>query len=227
VSTAAGREKPLGYYDQDRADLVGLLPLPLGRVLDIGCGEGGTAAGLRAAGAEWIAGIELHEPAAQRAATVLDEVVQGRAEEVLGRLSGVFDTVLLYDVLEHLADPGPLLRDLHAVAVPGARVHVSVPNARHWSLARDLLLRGTFGYAEAGHRDITHLHWLTPRDAASLLERTGWAVERAGPVGTLRPASRALARLSGGRSAELLAYQWQLLGRDRRSTAAASPPPAG
>lgn len=216
-------EKPAGYYDRDRGDLVALLPRPLGRVLDVGCGEGGAAPGLRAAGAEWVAGIELHPPSAARAADVLDEVVRGRAEESLDRLGGLFDTILLYDLLEHLPDPGALLLALHDVARPGAHVHVSVPNARHWSLVRDLVLRGTFGYGEAGHRDATHLRWLTPADAGALLEGAGWAVERQGPVGRLRTVSRVAARLTGGRSAEFLAYQWQLLGRDRRSTAAAAP----
>lgn len=221
--TAPGGEKPAGYYDRDRGDLVASLPRPLGRVLDVGCGAGGAARGLRAAGAEWVAGIELHAPSAARAAETLDEVVTGRAEDALGRVGGLFDTILLYDILEHLPDPEALLVRLHGVARPGARVHVSVPNARHWSLVRDLVVRGTFGYGEAGHRDATHLRWLTPADAAALLDGAGWAVERQGPVGTLRPVSRAAARLTGGRSAEFLAYQWQLLGRDRRSTAAASP----
>jgi 2-polyprenyl-3-methyl-5-hydroxy-6-metoxy-1,4-benzoquinol methylase len=216
-------EKPAGYYDRDRADLVSTLPRPLGRVLDVGCGEGAAAAGLRTAGAAWISGIELQESAAGRAAEVLDEVVLGRAEELLDRVQGPFDTILLYDVLEHLPHPETLLRGLQAIASPGARVHISVPNARHWTLVRDLVVRGTFGYAEAGHRDETHLRWLTPADAAALLERTGWDVERQGPVGGLRPVSRALGRLTGGRSVEFLAYQWQLLARARRSTPAASP----
>ena len=35
--------KPAGYYEQSREELVRLLPRPLGRVLDIGCGGGRTA----------------------------------------------------------------------------------------------------------------------------------------------------------------------------------------
>lgn len=219
--------KPAGYYDRDRADLVARLPRPLGRVLDVGCGEGGAAAGLRAAGATWISGIELHPPSAARAALVLDEVSEGRAEEQLASVCGPFDTFLLYDVIEHLPDPEPLLRDLHGLASPEATIHVSLPNARHWTLVRDLVLRGTFGYGEAGHRDGTHLRWLTPRDAAALLSRTGWTVVDSGPVGALTAPSRAGSRLTRGRSAEFLAYQWQLLGRARGSTPAAGPSPAG
>jgi SAM-dependent methyltransferase len=209
-------EKPAGYYGEERADLVAALPRPLGRVLDVGCGEGGAARPLRAAGASWIAGVELHEPAAARARAVYDEVHAGRAEDVLDELAAPFDTVLAYDVLEHLEDPASVLRRLHAVAAPGARLHVSVPNARHHSLVRDLLLRGTFGYEAAGHRDATHLRWFTRRDLEQVLAAAGWD-----PVPGSHPALRgrraALHRLTRGRLAEFTFWQWVVLAYWRES----------
>jgi 2-polyprenyl-3-methyl-5-hydroxy-6-metoxy-1,4-benzoquinol methylase len=205
-------EKPPGYFDQDRAELVRLLPRPLGRVLDVGCGSGGTAPSLRAAGAESIVGIELDQDAASAAAGAYDVVRVGPVERELEAVEGPFDTILLYDVLEHLVDPWELLRGLHAAASPGARLHASVPNARHWSLLRDLLLRGTFGYTPAEHRDVTHLRWFTRRDLVGAMEEAGWRVEGTG-FGALRPLSRGLARLTRGLSAELLAYQLSVLAR--------------
>jgi len=223
VSAAA---KPEGYYAQERADLVARLPQPLGRVLDVGCGEGGAGRPLREAGASWISGIELDPDAAQRAATRYDEVVAGRAEESLGRIQAPFDTILLYDVLEHLADPRSFLASLLGVASPGAHAHVSVPNARHWTLLRDLAVRGTFGYTDAGHRDTTHLRWFTKSDLARLLEDAGWQVERI-EHGTLQPVSRLAERISRGLTAELLVYQWQLLARAPGSGPEAAPSAAG
>ena len=211
--------KPAGYYAQHRAELVSLLPRPLGRVLDVGCGEGGAGGPLRAAGATWIAGIELDAPSAARAALAYDEVVTGRAEETLDLITGPFDTILLYDVLEHLAEPGTLLRRLRTVASPGARAHVSVPNARHWTLLRDLAVRGTFGYTDAGHRDATHLSWFTRSDIARLLGETGWKVEHI-DHGALRPLSALAERVTRGLTAELLVYQWSLLATLDESVAA-------
>jgi hypothetical protein len=105
-----------------------------------------------------------------------------------------------------------VLRRVRRLAAPDALLHVSAPNARHWSLVRDLVLRGTFGYTESGHRDATHLRWLTPRDLRELLESAGWHVERSGhpPLSRL---GRAAERLTRGLSAELLVYQWWALAR--------------
>ncbi len=46
---AQAADKPAGYYALERVDVVDELPRPVGRTLDVGCGEGGVARALRAA----------------------------------------------------------------------------------------------------------------------------------------------------------------------------------
>ena len=200
-----------GYFENERADVVAKLPRPLGRVLDVGCGAGGVGRSLRAAGAERIVGVEIHAPSAERARAILDEVNVGSVDQVLGagRVQGPFDTFVLYDVLEHLVDPAAVLEALVPLAAPGARAHVSVPNARHWTLMRDLVLRGTFGYTDWGHRDRTHLRWFTRRDIEALLAGTGWPVVGSSPALMGREAT--LDRLTRGAAREFLALQWHVL----------------
>jgi 2-polyprenyl-3-methyl-5-hydroxy-6-metoxy-1,4-benzoquinol methylase len=197
-----------GYYANARPDITEALPRPVGSVLDVGCGEGAVCAGLRAAGATRMIGVEMVPAAAERARSVVDEVIVGTVEEALPSLAGPFDTVLCLDVLEHLVDPAAVLRGLHAVTRPGGWLQVSVPNARHVSLLRDLVLRGTFGYTDWGHRDSTHLRWFTRADMVRLLGETGWSVERVSHPALGR--SRGLDRLTGGRSTEFLVGQWYL-----------------
>src|SRR5690349_20958046 len=146
-------DKPAGYYAMDRADVVAELPRPIGRALDVGCGAGGVGRSLRAVGATEVHGIEVNPTAAQLARDSMDSVFEGTVEAALlaGEPAGSFDTICCYDVLEHLADPAIVLSGLREMAAEGGRLHVSVPNARHFSLVYDLVARGTFGYTEYGH----------------------------------------------------------------------------
>jgi 2-polyprenyl-3-methyl-5-hydroxy-6-metoxy-1,4-benzoquinol methylase len=208
---SASNVKDGGYYGNIRRDLLGELPRTLVRVLDVGCGEGAGAALLREGGATHITGVEPAHEAAALAGMRYDDVLVAPIEVALTRLAGPFDVILLHDVLEHLVDPAMVVRELRSRAAPGAHVQVSVPNARHVSLLWDLFVRGTFGYAEWGHRDSTHLRWFTRGDIVALLESCGWSV-----VSTSHPPlgrSRALDRLTRGRSTEFLVGQWYVLAR--------------
>jgi hypothetical protein len=107
-----------------------------------------------------------------------------------------------------------VLARLRDFAAPGACLQISVPNARHYSLIRDLLVRGTFGYTDWGHRDSTHLRWFTRRDAIALVRDAGWEVTATSwpPLGR----SAQLHRLTGGRSSELLVAQIYVTARNTR-----------
>lgn len=200
--------KPGDYYRRPRSEALARLAAPIGSVLDVGCGAGGVGAGLRASGGGLLVGVELNPEAARQAKSIYDEVLCGRAELVLPALDTPFDTILCYDILEHLVDPAQLLREAWRLAKPRAQLHVSVPNARHFSLLMDLAVRGTFGYAPAGHRDNTHLRWFTLRDLDELLAGTGWNV-----VDVSHPAlgrARRLNRVMMGTLTEFLAHQWYI-----------------
>jgi 2-polyprenyl-3-methyl-5-hydroxy-6-metoxy-1,4-benzoquinol methylase len=202
--------KPADYYSTVRTDLVPHLPDPLGRVLDVGCGAGLTGKLLRPRHPTRLIGMEIDAGAASAAAEIYDDVLVGACEDLLPGIEGPFDTILCYDVLEHLVDPWAVLAQLHRLAVPGARLHVSVPNARHLSLLVDVMLRGTFGYQSSGHRDDTHLRWFTPRDIEAAIEAAGFEVSsRSHPqISRFR---QTLARMTSGRSTEFLVWQWQVL----------------
>jgi 2-polyprenyl-3-methyl-5-hydroxy-6-metoxy-1,4-benzoquinol methylase len=163
-------------------------------------------------GASSVVGIELVAEAAERAREHYEAVHVGPAEQLVEELDGPFDTIVAYDVLEHLVDPWAVLRRLRDLAAPGGHLHVSVPNVRHLSLAYDVYLRGTFGYTAWGHRDQTHLRWFTPRDIEAAVREAGFAVLRSEPPPLSRP-REALSRVTGGRAAELLVWQWQVLAR--------------
>jgi len=202
------------YYAERRTSLTSQLPRPLGRVLDVGCGAGAVGRELRELGGERLVGIEIDPDAAARAEPVYDAVHVGSVDAVLGELDGPFDTIVCYDVLEHLVDPWAVLARLHALAADGAHLQVSVPNARHPAFALGILARGTVGYEAAGLRDITHLRWFTRRDIGDAVSGAGWTVLAHGhnPVEGLR---RRVIDASGGRLAEFLVGQLYVLATKR------------
>jgi 2-polyprenyl-3-methyl-5-hydroxy-6-metoxy-1,4-benzoquinol methylase len=189
---------------------IALLREPLGRVLDVGCATGANAEALRARGATHLAGIELDEAFAEEARTRYDEVVCGSVPEDLAWDPGSFDTVLAYDVLEHLVDPWTAVGRLTDLLRPGGQLHISVPNARSKALWLPLLLRGTFAYAPEGIMDVTHLRFFTRRDAVAMAEDAGLEVASvAHPPAETR--KRRLAYKLG--LTEFLTIQWFVLAR--------------
>ncbi|MEH3053295.1 MAG: methyltransferase domain-containing protein [Patulibacter minatonensis] len=201
------------YFDRSRNDVLSLLPAGFQKTLDVGCGAGGTAGWLRAHGASTLHGIELVEEPAEQARLVMDQVWQGAVEEQLPHVDGPYDAVLCLDVLEHLADPYAVLSSLREVTKPGGHLLVSLPNARNLKLAFDLVVRGTFGYTDLGHRDWTHLRWFTRRDAIAAIEQAGFSV-----LTTSAPPSESALRArvrSVSIVAELTNIQWYFLAQAR------------
>lgn len=201
--------KSLDYFEHPRADLVALLPRPLGRVLDVGCGAGHVGQSLRNAGAQELIGIEMDPHAAGRARLIFDVVHEGDAERVLAELPADqrFNAICCYDILEHLYDPERVLRQLLAIAAPQGILHISIPNARHFSLIRDLVFRGTFGYESSGHRDATHLRWFTRKDIVQLVHDCGWVVTDV-TTHPFKPGRALITKLSRGYAREFFAVQW-------------------
>jgi SAM-dependent methyltransferase len=162
---------------REREEITRHVPAGSRRLLDVGCGAGGSSAGLkgRAEGLE-VCGIENDRAQAERARGRLDRVLVGDAARVLEDLAGegrTFDAFLFADVLEHLDDPVRALSLARTLAAPGATLVASVPNAGHLSLVRDLV-EGRFDPVPAGLADAGHLRWFTKMSLGEALEEAGW-----------------------------------------------------
>jgi methionine biosynthesis protein MetW len=170
-------------YDVDRTfdpdEVTGIVAslLPRGaRVLDVGCGAGSLAQVLsgKVSGTEFL-GIEPDALRAERARSRGLDVRVGYLSQKVIREVGLFDIVLLADVLEHLPDPQSILLTAREALKPGGAIIVSVPNVAHWSV-RLCLLRGIFQYQPHGIMDATHLRWFTADSIKSLLASSGFKV---------------------------------------------------
>jgi len=112
--------------DCERA-LVRAAFLPLGaRVLDLGCGEGATLVHLDAP--DGAVGVDLFEPKLVLARQVLPGCrFVAASADALPFPDGSFDHVLVRDVIHHLDEPGPAMREIRRVLAPGGRVDVLEP----------------------------------------------------------------------------------------------------
>jgi SAM-dependent methyltransferase len=201
------------YFRFVRQDILPLLPDSASCILDVGAGVGATSAWLRARypGCRTVA-LEGNPALETELRANCDEVhivdLNGRLPEV-----GAPDLVLLLDVLEHLADPWSVLRNITAVMAPHATVIVSVPNIAHLSVSLPLLLRGAFKYGDAGILDRTHLRFFVQDSALALLNGAGLQVRTGLLTGFDGRRTMLLDRLTLGRLRDRLAKQYILAGR--------------
>lgn len=101
-------------------------------VLDLGCGYGFALRALRNLGYANVAGLEISSQQAARAIRAgFDVSITSDSAAWLAERRGIFDCVLMLDVLEHIAVEHQVafLRAVHGAIRDGGRLVLTVPNA--------------------------------------------------------------------------------------------------
>lgn len=170
-------EKRREYYDNPRPEMLEFVPPSARTILDIGCGSGAFGAALKSRGAE-VWGLEP-SAAAEQAAERLDRVIQRPIEGAGDELPlGHFDCIVFNDVLEHFVDPWGVLRSARMWLAPEGRVVASIPNVRHLTELKNLVIRKNWDYADDGILDSTHLRFFTVRSIPKLFASSGYELVR-------------------------------------------------
>jgi SAM-dependent methyltransferase len=195
------------YYSFTRREIAPLLPQTASCILDVGCGAGSTSAWLRTLYPNAkLVGFEGNPELRPRLESVLDEVHIVDLNSSTPKVAA--DLVLFLDVLEHLASPEGLLREMLADLPQSATVIVSVPNVAHASVSIPLFFQGRFDYQEAGILDRTHLRFFYRDSAVALLNRAGLRVTEGLEGGLDGPKTRLLDQITFGRLRNHLAKQY-------------------
>ena len=136
----------LAYYSMPRRDIVGLIPAPVDRALEIGCGVGNTLMMLKEAGLiRWAGGVEIVPAPAAKAREQLDRAWEGNAEilDLEADIEpGSLDLVILMDVLEHLVEPWEMIRRITPWLSDSGAIVANIPNVRNKSIVRQLVFGG-------------------------------------------------------------------------------------
>ncbi len=163
------------YYMGERDDLVALVPDTVRHVLDVGCAMGGYGKRLKRTRPDIeITGIEMNPVMARSARRFYKRVLTCRVEEA--KFGTRFDLINCGDILEHLQDPWNMLRLFHGLLVDRGYLVLSVPNAGHWSIVKDLL-QGRFQYIPVGLLCVTHIRWFTEDTLCRALEKAGFSID--------------------------------------------------
>lgn len=150
-------------------------------VLDVGCGGGLLSEALARAGAR-VTGIDLAPNLLKVArlhgleSGVKVEYRQAAVETIAEQMPGAFDAVTCMEMLEHVPDPGAVVRACNAVLKPGGRLFLSTLNRTVAAFAlaivgaeyiARLLPKGTHQYRD----------FIRPSELARLLRDAGLVLE--------------------------------------------------
>jgi len=118
------------------------LPIEGAVVCDLGCGAGAITAGYVSAGAAHVYGIDIDSMAIERARHLHPDsrlTFRAASVESIPIGDGLIDTIICYDVFEHVSRPAQLLQECRRILKPGGSMLIATwgwyhPFAPHlWS----------------------------------------------------------------------------------------------
>jgi 2-polyprenyl-3-methyl-5-hydroxy-6-metoxy-1,4-benzoquinol methylase len=144
------------------------------RLLDVGAAHGYLAAALRTQGFR-VTGIEADSVLGEEAAKHCDEFLPLDLDGPLPNFTEPFDLLVFGDVLEHLRDPGTVLREFVDSLKDDGAVIISLPNIANIYVRLQLLF-GRFDYQDRGILDRTHMRFFTRKTFRQFMDDAGLRV---------------------------------------------------
>lgn len=172
------KNKPQGYYDNIRFEMLKYLPKDAKKIIDIGCGNGCFAQVIKKQNDAEVWGIELMQSEADIASKILHKVFAGECEKHLDSLpDNYFDAIYFNDVLEHLIDPYSVVKKIKSKLSSNGVVISSIPNVRYHNTFMKLLFKKDWKYDSFGVMDFTHLRFFTEKSIKRMYLDAGYEIK--------------------------------------------------
>ncbi|GEA52828.1 hypothetical protein VIN01S_36320 [Vibrio inusitatus NBRC 102082] len=170
---------PQGYRSSGRDDMLEFMPEIYKTVLEIGCGEGEFSKNLNQFVEYW--GVE---PDADAIALGRDK--NSRANFLEGLFPNIekelpdryFDVIVCNDIIEHVENTDELFKYFRKKLKKDGCLVASIPNIRHISHLKEMLVFKDWEYKDSGILDRTHLRFFTQKSILTLLERNHFEIIR-------------------------------------------------
>ena len=170
-------DKPRGYFQGAREEMLKYIPKNVRTTLEIGCGFGGFSALVKENCEAETWAVEADEEAAEEAAKKLNTVINKDIVTSLNQIpDNYFDCIIFLDVLEHLVDPYLLLLSIRQKLTREGVLVASIPNVRYYRNYIDFAIKGNWDYQDAGTLDKTHLRFFTYKSILKMFEQLGFEV---------------------------------------------------
>ena len=120
-------------------------------------------------------GIELVSGITEK--NLVDNILNGRVEDLINSIpDNYFDCITFNDILEHLIQPGDVLRMMKAKLTENGIIIASIPNVRFYHNLYELLVKKDWKYEDYGILDTTHLRFFTKTSMKRMFEDSGYNI---------------------------------------------------
>lgn len=159
--------------------LLRLIPSTAERLIEVGCSSGALARDFKKTHPQvHYRGIEIDPGYTELARRHCDEALTldiQTAPPEFWQAQRDRDCWVFGDVLEHLANPWAILKQVRSVIPPNGSVVACIPNMQHWSIQARLSV-GDLRYEDSGLLDRTHIRWFTRQTIGELFNQAGFTI---------------------------------------------------
>lgn len=170
-------QKNNNYYSYKRPEMLNFIPGNPKKILDVGCGEGSFSISMKKKFNAEVCGVEINPEVAKVAQKNIDKVLVGDILKVIDDIpNSYFDCIVFNDVLEHMIDPYAVLTKIKVKLAPEGVIVCSIPNVRHISVLKKLLINGDWKYEDCGILDKTHLRFFTKKSIINMFNSLNYQI---------------------------------------------------